>query len=100
MEHEPVRGITFFVSLPEGGDNQFCIRTDRDVPGNDFSGVQVHHNAEIVPFPARSDVGGVTGPYEIGCFLVKVLLQVVGAGIVIGTSGCDRGLVCGHFGKP
>ena len=94
-----MRGISFFVSVSECSDNQLCIGLGREMPGNDFSGVQIHHNAEIVPFPARFDVGNVAGPYEIGGFLVNVLPQMVGAGSVIRTYGRARRFIGGHFGE-
>lgn len=83
MEHKTIRGVSFFVSLLEGSDNRFHICIGRDMPCNNFSGIQINHNAEIIPFPVCFYVGDVAGPYEIGGFLVKVLLQVVGAGLVI-----------------
>lgn len=99
VKHQAIRSISFFVSFSEGSDNQLCIGTGRDMPGNDFSGVQIHHDTEIVPFPARFKVGDVADPYEIGCFLAKVLLQVVGAGSVIGTFDRDKRPISGHFRK-
>ena len=83
MEHKAIRGISFFVNLLEGSDNQFHIRIRRDMPCNNFSGVQIHHNTKIIPFPVCFYVGDIADPYEIGGFLVKVLPQVVGAGLVI-----------------
>ena len=97
MDHKAIRGISFFISLSECGHNQIRIRISRDMPGNDFSGVQIHHNAQIVPFPSRFDVGNIAGPYEIGGFLVKVLLQMVSAGPILGRSGRERRFSSGHF---
>ena len=73
----------FFASLLEGSDNRFHIFIGRDMPCNNFSGIQINHNAEIIPFPVCFYVGDVAGPYEIGGFLVKVLPQAAGAGLVI-----------------
>ena len=94
MEHKTIRSISFFVSLLKGSDHQFRICIRRDMPCNDFSGVQIHHNTEIVPFSACFHVGDVTGPYEIRGFLVKVLVQVVDTGLVIRMSGRNRRFIC------
>ena len=94
MEHKTIRGVSFFVSPLKSSDNQFhiCIRTD--MPCNDFSGVQLHHNTEIVPFSACFHVGDITGPYEIRGFLIKVLVQIVDTGLVIQMSGRNRRFIC------
>lgn len=94
MEHQTIRGISFFVSLLKGSDNQFHICIRRDMPCDDFSGVQIHHNTEVVLFSACFHVGDVTGPYEIRGFLMKVLVQVVDTGLVIQMSGRDRRFIC------
>lgn len=99
MKHKAIRGISFFVSLPECSDYQFRICIGRDMPGNDFSGVEIHHNAQIVPFAGDFQISDVADPYGIGSFLVKVLQQMAGTGPVIRTSGRDRWFIRGHFWK-
>ena len=98
MEHQPIGGVSFFISFPEGCNDQFCIRIAKDVPGNDFSGVQIHYHAQVMPFSASFDISNVAGPYKIRGFLGKVLLQMITAAGVLGRSGRNAGLVCGHFG--
>ena len=69
------------------------------MPGDDFPGVEVHHNAEIMPFSSRFDVSNVAGLYEIWGFLGKVLLQMISAVSVIGMSAGNRRFVGGHSGQ-
>ena len=52
MEHQSIRSVSFFVSFPKGCDNKLCISISGNMPGNDFSGEQIHNNTQIVPFPA------------------------------------------------
>ena len=99
MEHQPIGGVSFFISFPEGCNDQFCIRIARDVPGNDFSGVQIHYNAKVMPFSADFNIGNIADPYKIRGFLGKVLLQMITAAGVLGRSGRSAGLVRGHFGQ-
>lgn len=87
MEHQSIRSISLFVSLPKGCNNKLYIGIGGNMPGNDFSGVQIHYNTKIVPFPACLNVCNVADPYEIRSFLVKILLQMIAAGSVIGMSG-------------
>ena len=98
MEHQPIGGVSFFISFPEGCNDQLCIRIARDVPGNDFSGVQIHYNAQVMPFSAGFDIGNIADPYKIQGFLSKVLLQMITAAGVLGRFSRNVELVCGHFG--
>ena len=90
MEHKTIRIISFFISLLESSDHQFHICIRRNMPSNDFSGVQIHHNTEIVLFSACFHVGDITSPYKIRGFLIKVLVQVIDTGLVIQMSGRNR----------
>ena len=87
MEHQSIRGVSLFVSLPKGCNNKLYISIDRNMPGNDFSGVQIHYNTRIVPFPTCLNVGNVADPNENRSFLVELLLQVIAAHSIIGMSG-------------
>ena len=69
------------------------------MPGNDFSGVQIHYDTKVIPLAARSDVSNIANPYEVGGFLVKVLVQMIEAVCVFRMSAGNRGLVGGHFGQ-
>ena len=98
MKHQPIWSVPFFISFPKGRNHQFPISIGRDMPGNDFSGVQIHDNTEVIPFPAGFDIGNVAGPYKIGCFLGKVLLQMVTAGDDLRRFAGNVRFVCGHLG--
>lgn len=87
MEHQSIRSISLFVSLSKGCNNKLYIGIGGNMLRNDFSGVQIHYNTQIVPFPACLNVGNVADPYGIRSFLVKILLQMIVAGSVIGMSG-------------
>ena len=69
----------FVVSLFECIDYKFDVRLSGYVPGDDFSGKQIHYDAEIVPFATGSYISEITGPYEVRSFLVKFLLEMIGA---------------------
>ena len=99
VKHKAVRGLPFFVSSSKCSDNQFCISMGRNMPGNDFPGKEIHHNTQIVPFPSGFEKGNVTGPYKIGSFLFKILLQMVRTGLIVRTSGRSRRFIGGHFRK-
>lgn len=99
MEHQPIRSVPFFVSLPKGCNHKLCIGIGGNMPGNDFSGEQIHYDTQIVPFPVCLDVGNVADPNEIRSFLVKILLQMIAARSVIGMSGRDRRFVGRHSGE-
>ena len=58
----------------------------------------VYYHAQVMPFSASFDISNVAGPYKIRGFLGKVLLQMITAAGVLGRSGRNSGLVCGHFG--
>ena len=79
MKHQPIGGISFFISFPKGSNNQIYIGIGRDVLGDHFSGVQVHYNAEAIPIFTGINISNVTGPYKIWGFLVKILLQMITA---------------------
>lgn len=87
MEHQSIRSISFFVCLPKGCHNKLCIAIGGNMPGNDFSGVQIHYNAQIVSFPASCNVCNVADPNEIRSFLMKILLQMIETGAMIVMSG-------------
>ena len=87
MEHQSIRILPLFVSLPKGCNNKLYIGIGGNMPGNDFSGVQIHYNTQIVAFPICLNAGNVADPYGIRSFLVKILLQMIAAGSVIGMSG-------------
>ena len=63
MERQFIRSVSFFVSLPKSCNNKLCISIGGDVLENDFSLVQIHHNTELIPFPASPDVGNVANSY-------------------------------------
>lgn len=67
--------------------------------GNDFSGVQIHYNTEVIPFSACSDISNIANPYEVRGFRVKVLLQMTAAVCVVRMSAGNRRLVGGHSGQ-
>lgn len=97
VEHKPVRGIPFFVSLFKGTHDQLCIRFGSDMPGNDLSGKEVHHNAQIKPFTASLDIGDIADPNEVGSFLPELLLQVIGTGSIVSMSAVNRRFRSGHL---
>lgn len=47
------------------------------MPADDFSRKKIHDNAQIVPFAASPEIGEITGPDEIGSFLVKLLVEMI-----------------------
>ena len=99
MKHQAIRCISFLISLLEGCDYQVGIRFSGQMPCDDFSGKQIHDNAQIIPFPACFDIGDVTYPDQIRGFLVKILVQMVRASAVIGMCYVVFWLLCGHLRK-
>ncbi len=97
MGHKLIRCISFFISLFKCENNQFYIRFCRNIPCDNFSGKQAQYNTKIIPFFFGLDIGNITAPYEIGCFLLE-LLQMVGAESVIGRRTVDSRFIDRHFG--
>ena len=69
------------------------------MPADDLSGKQIHDDAEIIPFSVDADIGKVTGPDKIRCFLSEILFQMIGTFTVFSTFSRMKGLFGGRFWK-
>ncbi len=97
MEHQAIRCISLRIGLLEGEDCQVSVRFSGQMPCDDFSGKQIHDNAQIIPFSACLDIGDVACPDQIRGFLVKILMRMVVAWAAVGVCCLVPGLVRGHF---
>ena len=66
--------VPFFISFFERSHDQIHIRFRGYVPGDDFSGEEIHYDAEIIPLTGDPDIGKVAGPYKVRSFLLEFLL--------------------------
>ncbi len=98
-EHQAIRCVSLLISLLEGEDRQVSIRFSGQMPCDDFSGKQIHDDAQIIPFFACFDMGDVTCSDRIRGFLVKILMRMVRAFAVIGMRNVVFRFLCGHLGK-
>lgn len=98
-KHQPIGGVSLFISFAKGCNHQFCIGIGTDVPGNNFSGIQIHYNAWAMPFPIGFDTGDVADPGKVRGLLREILLQMAAAIGVLRRPGRNAGLVRGHLGQ-
>ena len=78
MKHETEWCVSFFVGFFERSHDQINIWFSGDIPGDDFAGIKIHDNAEIVPFTGCFDVCKITNPDKIRSLLVEILLEMIG----------------------
>ena len=97
MEHKPRRDISLLISLVECRNDQIYIRFCRNMPCDNFPGEQIHYNTKIIPFTVDLDVSNVTDPYEVGCFLPELLLQMIRAASVIRSRTANNRFIGRHF---
>lgn len=77
MKNETIGGLPGRIGALESGHHKVNIRLAGNVPGDDFPREEIDHDAEIIPFLPNSDIGEITGPNEIGRFLVELLVQMI-----------------------
>jgi len=94
MKHKADRGISACISFFEYGDHQVRIGFIRYVPCNDFPRIEINDHAKIIPPPGGLEVGDITDPYQIRCFLYELLIQLITAiflVLIFGVKGCAGG---------
>ena len=99
MEHETIGRIPLLISLFKGTHDQIDIRLPGDMPGDDFPGKQVDHNAEVVPLAACFDIREIADPNEIGSILRELLMQMIRAFALLTGRVLSPGLAGGHRRK-
>ena len=55
------------------------------------------YHTKIIPFTVDHDVSNVTDPYEVGCFLPELLLQMIRAASVIRSRTANNRFIGRHF---